>query len=73
MYSNGMLIKEISNCLDSYEQFFCSVTQSSNSSMPHLRLLEDDFIDMKAQLSKLKACDPDMLLKRLRRPSTGIY
>ena len=70
MYSNGMLIKEITNCLDSYEQFFNSVSESPQLSMPHLKLLEYDFTDMKTQFSKLKRCDPDWLLKNLRRSST---
>ena len=70
MYSNGMLIKEITNCLDSYEQFFNSVSESPQVSMAHLKLLECDFIDMKTQFLKLKRCDPDWLLKNLRRSST---
>ena len=52
MYSNGMLIKEITNCLDSYEQFFNSVSESPQVSMAHLKLLECDFIDMKTQFLK---------------------
>ena len=55
-----MLIKEITNCLDSYEQFFNSVSESPQVSMAHLKLLECDFIDMKTQFLKLKHT-PDLL------------
>lgn len=70
MYSNGMLIKEISYCLDAYEQFFNTVT-SSTPSMPQLKLSEDDLLEMKSQFLKLKGCEPEYLLKNLRKSSDG--
>ena len=61
MYSNGMLLKEISDCIESFELFIDAISANS--------LVEDDLQDIKVQFSKLKSCDSYLLLKNLRRPS----
>ena len=62
MYSNGMLLKEINDCIESFELFLDAI---SNNKL----LLEDDLLEIKLQFAKLKSCDSFLLLKNLRRPS----
>ena len=61
MYSNGMLLKEINDCMESFELFLDAISNN--------KLLEDDLQEIKANFSKLKSCDSFLLLKNLRRPS----
>jgi thiamine kinase-like enzyme len=68
MYSNGMLLKEITDCMEAYELFMDSVSQSA-SAASQVGLTEDDLSEMRRQFEKLKCCDPFLLLQNLRRPS----
>ena len=62
MYSNGMLLKEINDCIESFELFLDAISTNK-------LLLEDDLLEIKLQFAKLKSCDSFLLLKNLRRPS----
>ena len=62
MYSNGMLLKEINDCIESFELFLDTISTNK-------LLLEDDLLEIKLQFAKLKSCDSFLLLKNLRRPS----
>ena len=62
MYSNGMLLKEINDCIESFELFLDAISTNKI-------LLEDDLQEIKVQFAKLKSCDSFLLLKNLRRPS----
>ena len=62
MYSNGMLLKEINDCIESFELFLDAISTNK-------LLLEDDLLEIKLQFAKLKSCDSFILLKNLRRPS----
>merc|ERR1711860_428783 len=62
MYSNGMLLKEINDCIESFELFLDAISTNKI-------LLEDDLQEIKIQFAKLKSCDSFLLLKNLRRPS----
>ena len=67
MYSNGMLLKEISDCMESFELLLnCAMSGDSSSKVD---ISEDDLIDIRNQFSKLQSCDPYLLLNNLRRHS----
>jgi hypothetical protein len=51
MYSNGMLITEISDCMESFELLLnCAMTDSTSK----LNISEEDLIEIKKQFFKLK-------------------
>ena len=58
-YSNGMLLKDIAECLENYELFLDAIPKTS----------VDSLHDIKVQFTRLKSCDAFLLLKNLRRPS----
>ena len=66
MYSNGMLLKEISDCIESFELL---VNFAMSNPAAQVGLSEDDLNDCRGQLNSLKRCDSLMLLKKLRRHS----
>lgn len=64
MYSNGMLVKEISDCIESFDLLLnCAI------STPKENLSEDDLTEIQTQFLKLKSCDAFLLLGNLRRHS----
>lgn len=64
MYSNGMLIKEISDCIESFDLLLnCALSTSPQA------LIEEDLHEVQVQFSKLKGCDSYLLLNNLRRQS----
>ena len=51
MYSNGMLLKEISDCMESFELLLnCAMTDCKSE----IDIGEDDLIDIRNQFTKLK-------------------
>ncbi len=64
MYSNGMLLKEITDCIESFELLLNFALSS-----PQNHLAEEDLTDIQMQFGKLKNCDSYLLLNNLRRPS----
>jgi len=66
MYSNGMLVTEISDCMESFELLLnCAMTDSTSK----LNISEEDLIEIKNQFFNLKGCDSYILLKNLQRHS----
>ena len=66
MYSNGLLLKEISECIESFELLLNYATSSSIQ----IDLPEEDLKEIQSQFFKLKCCDHYLLIQNLRRHSS---